>query len=57
MAKCSEGMEKNGGEIVHLTMYGEPVQDAISTIKNSNEDKLVVVGGSRVPSQVYQDAD
>lgn len=38
-------------------MYGEPVQDAISTIKNSNEDKLVVVGGSRVPSQVYQDAD
>lgn len=49
--------KKNGGEIIHLTMYGEPVQEAIGTIKNSGKDKLVVVGGSRVPSQVYQEAD
>lgn len=49
--------KKNGGEIVHLTMYGEPVHEAISTVKNSSKDKLVVVGGSRVPSQVYQNAD
>ena len=49
--------KKNGGAIVHLTMYGEPVHEAISTVKNSSKDKLVVVGGSRVPSQVYQNAD
>ena len=49
--------KKNGGEIVHLTMYGEPVQEAVGPIKNSDKDKLVVVGGSRVPSRVYHDAD
>ena len=49
--------KKNGGEIVHLTMYGEPVQEAVIPIKNSSKDKLVVVGGSRVPSQVYREAD
>lgn len=49
--------KKNGGEVVHLTMYGEPVQDITSKIKESTRDKLVVVGGSRVPSKVYQDAD
>lgn len=49
--------KKDYGEVVHLTMYGEPVQDAIDDIKNSKQDKLVVVGGSRVPSKVYQEAD
>lgn len=49
--------KKDHGEVVHLTMYGEPVQDVIDDIKNSKQDKLVVVGGSRVPSKVYQEAD
>ncbi len=49
--------KKNGGEVVHLTMYGEPVQDVTSEISESSKDKLVIVGGSRVPSKVYQDAD
>lgn len=49
--------KKGGGEIVHLTMYGEPVQEAVSPIRKSDKDKLVVVGGSRVPSQVYRKAD
>jgi len=49
--------KKDGGEIIHLTMYGEPIQDAISPSKSSNKDKLVVVGGSRVPSKVYREAD
>ena len=49
--------KKGGGEIVHLTMYGEPVQEVTPKIRASNKDKLVVVGGSRVPSQVYQEAD
>ena len=42
---------------VHLHMYGEPVQDVTPKIRSSSKDKLVVVGGSRVPSKVYQEAD
>ncbi len=49
--------KNRGGEIIHLTMYGEPVQDVITKIRASSQDKLVVVGGSRVPSKVYQEAD
>ncbi|HOI40956.1 MAG TPA: tRNA (cytidine(56)-2'-O)-methyltransferase [Methanobacterium sp.] len=49
--------KNNGGEIIHLTMYGEPVQTVAPKIRESLQDKLVVVGGSRVPSKVYQEAD
>lgn len=49
--------KKNGGKIVHLTMYGEQVHETINSIKSSKNDKLVVVGGSRVPSNVYREAD
>jgi len=33
------------------------VQDVTPKIRRSPKDKLVVVGGSRVPSKVYQEAD
>lgn len=49
--------KNRGGEIIHLTMYGEPVQTVTPKIRKSPQDKLVVVGGSRVPSKVYQEAD
>lgn len=49
--------KKNGGEVVHLTMYGKLVQDAIGDVRSSPKDKLVVVGGSRVPGKVYREAD
>ncbi len=52
-----EEWKENDKEIVHLTMYGEPVQDCVKDIKSSNRDKLVVVGGSRVPTKVYREAD
>lgn len=52
-----EEWKNNDGEIVHLTMYGEPVQKLTPQIKNSKKDKLVVVGGPRVPTEVYQKAD
>lgn len=52
-----EEWKNKGGEIVHLTMYGEHVQDITPQIRSSPHDKLVVVGGSRVPSKVYQEAD
>lgn len=41
---------------VHLTMYGMPVQDRIAEIRKE-KDILVVVGGEKVPPEVYQLAD
>ncbi|MGB7969224.1 MAG: tRNA (cytidine(56)-2'-O)-methyltransferase [Methanobacterium sp.] len=55
--KFIDDWKNNGGEVVHLTMYGEPVQSITNKIRESSRDKLVVVGGSRVPSKVYQEAD
>ena len=55
--KFIDNWKNNGGEVVHLTMYGEPVQKVTSKIRESSRDKLVVVGGSRVPSKVYNEAD
>jgi tRNA (cytidine56-2'-O)-methyltransferase len=52
-----EEWKKNGGEVIHLTMYGTPVQEAVQDIQRSTKDKLVVVGGSRVPTPVYKAAD
>ena len=55
--KFIEEWKNFGGEVVHLTMYGEAVQKITGNIRESPNDKLVIVGGSRVPSKVYQDAD
>jgi len=44
----------NGGEIIHLTMYGLPIQKVIERIRLSPKPKLVVVGGSKVPSEMYE---
>ena len=41
------------GDVVHLTMYGLPVQEAIHEIRASPEPKLVVVGGPKVPREIY----
>ena len=44
----------NGGEIIHLTMYGLPIQKIIEKIRLSRKPKLVVVGGAKVPSEIYE---
>jgi len=46
-----------GGEVIHLTMYGLPIQSVIDDIRNSPRDKLIVVGGAKVPSEVFKLAD
>ena len=46
-----------GGEIIHLTMYGVPIQDIIGEIKRSPKDKLIVVGGQKLPHSIYELAD
>ncbi len=45
------------GEVVHLTMYGLPVRQVIQEIRASPEPKLVVVGGAKVPRELYDLAD
>lgn len=49
--------KERGGKIVHLTMYGEPVQKVIKNVQEVSSPLLVIVGGSRVPSKIYKEAD
>ncbi|GCF12264.1 tRNA (cytidine(56)-2'-O)-methyltransferase [Haloarcula mannanilytica] len=47
------------GSVVHLTMYGEPVQDVEADVRaaHAEEPLLVVVGAEKVPFEVYEHAD
>jgi tRNA (cytidine56-2'-O)-methyltransferase len=45
------------GNIVHLTMYGLPLQRVIHDISEGPSDILTVVGGAKVPGEVYSLAD
>ncbi|VVB59992.1 tRNA (cytidine(56)-2'-O)-methyltransferase [uncultured archaeon] len=57
--KSRKIIEKFKGIKIHLTMYGMPVQDKISEIKEKSKGKdvLIIVGGEKVPGEVYQLAD
>ncbi len=44
------------GVKVHLTMYGLPLDDVVPNLDVSS-DTMVVVGGKKVPSEVYEIAD
>ena len=49
------------GVVVHLTMYGERVQDVEADVRSAvcddAADLLVVVGGEKVPWELYERAD
>lgn len=45
-----------GGKVVHLTMYGLPVDEEISEIRKC-DDVLVVIGAGKVPGELYNLAD
>ena len=51
--KWRQQVKEWSGMVVHLTMYGEPVQEVIDEIRNNPEEKLVVVGGPKVPGEIY----
>lgn len=55
--KITNGWKVHGGEVIHLTMYGLPIQDVISLIRESSKDKLIIVGGAKVPGEVFRLAD
>ncbi|MFB6353717.1 MAG: tRNA (cytidine(56)-2'-O)-methyltransferase [Halobacteriales archaeon] len=52
-------LEAWDGPVVHLTMYGEPVQDRVDAVRDARADAalLVVVGAGKVPFDVYERAD
>lgn len=45
------------GDKIHLTMYGINVDDRIDKIKSSKKDKLIVIGGKKVPADIYNLVD
>ncbi|HJJ92631.1 MAG TPA: tRNA (cytidine(56)-2'-O)-methyltransferase [Methanocorpusculum sp.] len=53
---CITTFKKNGGKIVHLTMYGLRLQDMIPAIR-AEEKILVIVGAEKVPGDIYEIAD
>ena len=45
-------VENFRGVKIHLTMYGIPIEKKIEEVKNG-DDVLVVVGGEKVPGELY----
>ncbi|MDG6902498.1 MAG: tRNA (cytidine(56)-2'-O)-methyltransferase, partial [Nitrososphaerota archaeon] len=48
--------KKEGRSVVHLTMYGMPLQDVVPELRKADK-LLVVVGGPKVPGRIYHEAD
>ena len=51
-SKLIEDKKKEGYKLVHLTVYGEPVESL-----PKNEKILFIVGGEKVPGEVYELTD
>jgi tRNA (cytidine56-2'-O)-methyltransferase len=47
---------EDGRKVVHLTMYGVPLQDVVDELRKLDR-MLIVVGGPKVPGKVYHEAD
>ena len=54
--KVIQDAKKEGRRVVHLTMYGLPLQDVAPQLRGLDR-ALVVVGGPKVPGRVYHEAD
>ncbi|MCK4613227.1 MAG: tRNA (cytidine(56)-2'-O)-methyltransferase [Thermoplasmata archaeon] len=51
-------IKKWDGVIVHLTMYGVPLEEGVDRLRKmvDDQDILVILGGKKVPAEVYQRA-
>jgi tRNA (cytidine56-2'-O)-methyltransferase len=55
--RWKEYLRSFDGTIVHLTMYGTHIDDALPRVRSAmTERTLVVVGAEKVPPEVYQAA-
>ncbi len=52
-----EYVKNFSGDRIHLTMYGINVNDAIGEIQKRRKDKLIIIGGKKVPSEIYSMVD
>lgn len=48
---------KGRGIVVNLSMYGLPIQNKINKIRGTDESILVIIGGKKVPGEIYKLAD
>ena len=48
--------KENGFKVVHLTMYGENINEIQSNLKKE-ENLLIVVGAEKVPREIFKFAD
>ena len=55
--KILKTWKENDGIVVHLTMYGAPINQKIKEIKELSQRILVVIGAEKVPKEVYFLAD
>lgn len=57
--KPSTEIKAFNGKIVHLTMYGDRVEDRLEQIRNeiSEEPLMIIVGAEKVPFDIYEKAD
>lgn len=51
-----EALRAFDGPVVHLTMYGTPLERAVPSLRRARR-LLVVVGGAKVPADLYRLAD
>ncbi len=54
--KVIQEAKMEGRSVIHLTMYGMPIQEVIGDLRKL-ENVLIVVGGPKVPGKVYHEAD
>lgn len=54
--KTVKKFKQGKGKVIHLTMYGERIQDLEKEIKDT-ENALIIVGGEKVPGKAYELAD
>jgi tRNA (cytidine56-2'-O)-methyltransferase len=50
-------LTKFNGVKVHLTVYGLPFQEKMAEIQKHAKNLMIIVGGEKVPPEVYQSAD
>jgi tRNA (cytidine56-2'-O)-methyltransferase len=54
--KWKDTVKKFDGTVIHLTMYGQRIDEAIPKI-NDDKDMLIIIGAEKVPPEVYERAD
>ena len=49
--------KKKEGIIVHLTMYGLGLDEAIEEVRKTTGDILLIIGSKKVPRKLYEESD